>query len=621
MLILLRQNVHSAIVQIKQLQRLIVYCHYLSHKNKNASLQDIIDHNLEKWSDTTIRCDSTNKKGENCGYLKRVKNSIETSNDILIVQLLIYEFRPDGVRRKIDNFQLQPFENEIINVSGKTYKVRNGIIHHGSDIESGHYTSFLRESNHWKIASDSSVSSCSQLQSLNVIYIIFLEKVVLSADTNNKNGNQIRNEYNNFHKDHVKPNFSQICPSTSKEIDYKAICTKDNIQINNNLADTITISKNCVPTDQHLPQEVILKTTDCKALNQKKYTSAHSNIQSAGQQDCIRRKRKLDALTDDCIHKKSKFEPAPMENQATKSHHEITWKTVGIENNDKDSFAISSLQSLFHCASIRSKFFNNPDKSLLQHAFRTYASGNRLSIMIVKVFAGHIFIQNKEQDAAYFIAQLILKSRNLQSSVFFCIITQINCESCENCKESIETNFILSLLLPENKKFASLQEIIDHNLDHWNDLNEICEMNCSNPLRMNRCIENMSDVLIVQLLICTDECDGHRQKVIDFHLASTEKNEIYISGEMYCIKSIIYHHDSDFWPIQSGHYTTILRGSSYWVIVEDLNIEPCSELQQRSGAYIIFLEKYISADEPKENQIALHYNDHDVTEENDPFNF
>lgn len=98
------------------------------------SLQEIINYNLDAWIEGDTLCQ--------CGAMNRVRNLINGTSDVLIIQMLIYNNESDGQREKITNFQLPSFENEIISISGDTYEVKSAILHHGPSpwpIQSGHY--------------------------------------------------------------------------------------------------------------------------------------------------------------------------------------------------------------------------------------------------------------------------------------------------------------------------------------------------------------------------------------------------------------------------------------------------------------------------------------------------
>lgn len=65
------------------------------------------------------------------------------------------------------------------------------------------------------------------------------------------------------------------------------------------------------------------------------------------------------------------------------------------------------------------------------------------------MFAGHEFIQNKEQDMAEFIIQLCFKSKNLQSSLYFDIDRHVACTQCDTIYTETY-NYIFPLLLRNN---------------------------------------------------------------------------------------------------------------------------------------------------------------------------
>lgn len=207
------------------------------------------------------------------------------------------------------------------------------------------------------------------------------------------------------------------------------------------------------------PCELLSKITENDGID---LLPSNNNTQYNVKQNFFRNKRKLDEMIDSCtIYGVSKTidtsidisKREKIKNFCTVFKDESTWKIIGIKNEGNTSYASSSLQCLFHCRSVRLKFFNNPEPNLLQEAFHIYASEGQLSIIVAKIFAGHNFIQNHERDAADFITQLLLKSTNLQSTLSFDVITEIACTHCNIGNQSVQKlNCILQLPLLNDQK-------------------------------------------------------------------------------------------------------------------------------------------------------------------------
>lgn len=108
---------------------------------------------------------------------------MHTNNSIIILQLQLFLVTANYEISKITNFKLKNTENETVLINSKMYKVVSVIFHHGSSIESGHYTNMLRKNNNWLRINDKQMRQEEWPQHAMDAYILFLEEIMTKSET------------------------------------------------------------------------------------------------------------------------------------------------------------------------------------------------------------------------------------------------------------------------------------------------------------------------------------------------------------------------------------------------------------------------------------------------------
>lgn len=153
----------------------------------------------------------------------------------------------------------------------------------------------------------------------------------------------------------------------------------------------------------------------------------------------------------------------------------------------------------------------------------------------------------------------------------------------------IHTNYILSLQLPEKlKKSYTIEEIIQFNFSHWNNVEKLCTNCGTNTMLEKSDIITTQNILIFQLLLFKNQ-NEKIIKITNFNMKGITKAKICIAGNIYKVVSAIFHHGTN---IINGHYTNMMRQkSTEWLLINDLKIEKCSWPRNSKNAYIFFAEK------------------------------
>lgn len=138
---------------------------------RECSIQEIINFNLNHWSNTNCHC-----KISGCLGNTQDKLQILYGEPVLILQLSLWDVK-DRIVFKRDNFTLTNSMNDIISINDLSFKIVSIVFHHGSNIESGHYTNILKNSNgYWYQIDDQNVQPLKTLDTLKYANLIFLEK-------------------------------------------------------------------------------------------------------------------------------------------------------------------------------------------------------------------------------------------------------------------------------------------------------------------------------------------------------------------------------------------------------------------------------------------------------------
>ncbi|XP_031789070.1 uncharacterized protein LOC116418030 [Nasonia vitripennis] len=115
------------------------------------------------------------------------------------------------------------------------------------------------------------------------------------------------------------------------------------------------------------------------------------------------------------------------------------WVIHGFPNEDNVScYANACIQSLFHCISVRRILLEGKGFDLLKHCFNQYIAKTPVNIKALREYAN-------EQYSA-----------------------------CDERNSITTSNYILSLFLPDPTDIQTLQEVFDHNIDNWKNVEGEC---------------------------------------------------------------------------------------------------------------------------------------------------
>ena len=266
------------------------------------------------------------------------------------------------------------------------------------------------------------------------------------------------------------------------------------------------------------------------------------------------------------------------------------WNIVGLPNIDGIScYVNASLQTLLHCVTIRKKLFENPEQNALFSALQDYILKRQVNIAAVRAFADKQYLQNRQQDVAEFVSHLCNQSHNLHVILNHELIVERKCINCNHTNVGEpENNYILSLCLPNHNKYSNLQDIINFNIDNWNDTEIVCNHGCQNYKVDKTKVFTSNKVIILQLKLFLVSNSGSVTKITNLKLNNLDKETFIINKKHYKIRSAIFHHGNS---IESGHYTCILRENEYWLKVNDLQISRTAWPINSKDVYLIFLEE------------------------------
>ena len=110
-------------------------------------LQDIVDYNIERWLKIQGSCT------KNWKTKREQQTNVSIKNTILILQLLLFTTK-NSQSFKITNYKINEVQKSIIIINKQRYTVISAIFHHGTSVESAHYSNVLRKDKHWIKVSD-----------------------------------------------------------------------------------------------------------------------------------------------------------------------------------------------------------------------------------------------------------------------------------------------------------------------------------------------------------------------------------------------------------------------------------------------------------------------------------
>lgn len=149
-----------------------------------------------------------------------------------------------------------------------------------------------------------------------------------------------------------------------------------------------------------------------------------------------------------------------------------SWNITGLPNPDNVScYANASIQSIFHCTSVRQKIIESNSNDTLKIIFKQYVNHSNVDIRSLRAFDDKEFVDRKQQDVAEFITHLCNKSSVLQLTINHELQITRKCSVCNIERPSPPTvNYILPLALPQQSDMFTLQNVIDYNISYWNDI-------------------------------------------------------------------------------------------------------------------------------------------------------
>ena len=197
------------------------------------------------------------------------------------------------------------------------------------------------------------------------------------------------------------------------------------------------------------------------------------------------------------------------------------WNVSGLPNPDIQCYANASLQTLLHCISIRQRMFENPEQNALYFALQKYISGHDVDVMALRALAGKQYIEKRQQDVAEFITHLCDKSNNL--------VSEMKCPTCNNTRIYEPTNnYILSLALP-NTNLVKLQDIINFNINKWNDTGLPCNYACQSFNKEKTLLRTNNRTLILQLNLFIVDSNATVRKINDLRIKNLDEEIIVIN--------------------------------------------------------------------------------------------
>ena len=136
----------------------------------NATLRSLFAR-MQQWEEVEgSHCTTCNVEGA----VYEQSQQLVRANDLIVVQLNIYIFRPDGVRKI--NISVDDVTSFRLQVQDRQYRVSNIVCHHGPSATSGHYTSYHKQDRGWILANDSHITLMDLPTTDKDVYILFFSK-------------------------------------------------------------------------------------------------------------------------------------------------------------------------------------------------------------------------------------------------------------------------------------------------------------------------------------------------------------------------------------------------------------------------------------------------------------
>ncbi|XP_029661949.1 uncharacterized protein LOC115234770 [Formica exsecta] len=149
------------------------------------------------------------------------------------------------------------------------------------------------------------------------------------------------------------------------------------------------------------------------------------------------------------------------------------WHIRGLPNvNNISCYANVSIQCILHSSILRKLLLRLEHRNIIRRFINCYMSNDEtINIMAIRQLAGDQYLEKIQRDVSEFIIHLINNIDNIKSVIEHQLNITLRCKVCNYTNTKIYTNYILLLQLPENlKKSYTLQELIQYNFSHWNNV-------------------------------------------------------------------------------------------------------------------------------------------------------
>lgn len=135
---------------------------------------------LSAWSpNDDIRCENISADGQRCSGKCFSRTVVRNPGNVLAIQILRTTEIQEGIFVKNDRFQVTELPTKNLTLGADRYELHANVRHHGSSIESGHYTTVIQTAGQYVEADDESIRSydwCSN-QGCSSAYLLIYTKL------------------------------------------------------------------------------------------------------------------------------------------------------------------------------------------------------------------------------------------------------------------------------------------------------------------------------------------------------------------------------------------------------------------------------------------------------------
>ena len=135
-------------------------------------MQELIDSNKIQRNRIEGLCN-------NCGNNNLLqKTEIHSVGKIIILQLELFEKNNNQINKKPFHYNIKNVSKETLKIENKNYTCISAILHHGSSIAAGHYTSLIRkDKKSWYEAKNLNISKKNWSRNSKNVYLFILERL------------------------------------------------------------------------------------------------------------------------------------------------------------------------------------------------------------------------------------------------------------------------------------------------------------------------------------------------------------------------------------------------------------------------------------------------------------